>query len=224
MSKKETVTRKERTNDSFPPYPPYFYPPCEEDELDLYEIWMTLCKRKKWILYSLAFFIALGIFYLILAKPKYKATAVYEVGEINLPTMAVTQAVENLNIALKNKNYKLVANSLGVSYTSAKQIISLDIQTEKGKAVHSLKISTAVSNKTLIPLLGIKFEEYLNTIPAVKNAIEQKKLYLETKILTDEEQIRELERLKEELLKRFSTAKDIQVKNLLLAQITGINN
>ncbi len=66
---------KEIHKDYAPPYPPYYLPPpvYEEDEIDLYELWLVLCKRAKIVLGTTIFF---GVVAFILAffimRPVYK--------------------------------------------------------------------------------------------------------------------------------------------------------
>jgi len=62
------------TNQNIPPYP-YPYPPypqVEDDEIDLFEIFLILKKRFKWILGSLFIFVVGAILYIFLATPIYR--------------------------------------------------------------------------------------------------------------------------------------------------------
>ncbi len=58
------------------PYPPY-YPnyPAEDDEIDLYELWLILKKRFKTVIATVAIFTILGILYIVITPPIYKTEA-----------------------------------------------------------------------------------------------------------------------------------------------------
>jgi len=218
-------------------YPfPYNYP-CDDDEIDLYEIWIILKRRKKIIFLTLIVFLFGALLYLLITKPKYRTTVVYQpVSTINVSTNSTSniltplistdilaQAVNNLNTALQQENYDFLAKNLNLPLSAVEEIVSVSAQYDKKPLSKALKVVIDTNNKNLIPILSSKLESYLNKLPAVQNAIKGLKQYLITKIKIDEAQIIELTNLKKELLKELSLAKDTTFKNLILNKIFNIN-
>ncbi len=74
MDKKEQkpVLENESSKYPYPPYPPYPPPICEDDEIDLYELWLTLRRRKKIVLGITGALTAIAAAYAFLATPVYK--------------------------------------------------------------------------------------------------------------------------------------------------------
>ncbi len=54
--------------------------PCEDDEIDLIELWRTLKRHKLTIFITTLLFVALAVLYIIITKPEYKAVATLQIG------------------------------------------------------------------------------------------------------------------------------------------------
>jgi uncharacterized protein involved in exopolysaccharide biosynthesis len=65
---------KNKHNEVYPPVPPNYpnYYPVEEDEIDLYEMWLTLLKRKKLIISITSFITVLAVIISLLLPKVYK--------------------------------------------------------------------------------------------------------------------------------------------------------
>ena len=61
-----------------------FPPPCEEDEIDLYELYLVLKKRKKILLYTVILTLFVALVYLIFSPPKFKSKGLLKVQEFSL--------------------------------------------------------------------------------------------------------------------------------------------
>ena len=53
---------------------------CEDDEIDLIELWKTLKRHKIAIIATLIIFLALSLVYILISKPKYEAVATLQIG------------------------------------------------------------------------------------------------------------------------------------------------
>jgi len=53
---------------------------CEEDEIDLIELWQTLRKHKVIVFLTTSIFLVLAIIFIIVTKPKYEAVATLQIG------------------------------------------------------------------------------------------------------------------------------------------------
>ena len=80
----------------------------EDDEIDLYELWLILKKRLKWIIGSVVVFLTIAVVYLLVAPPVYRTEAViYPTNvEVKIPTIT-TSVVDAL--LLSNDMPNLVA-------------------------------------------------------------------------------------------------------------------
>ena len=66
--------KKQKEDIKVPHLPPYYYP-YPDDEIDLYELYLILKKRKSVIFFTLILFTLAGILYSLLATPIYRAGA-----------------------------------------------------------------------------------------------------------------------------------------------------
>jgi len=92
MGKNEKNELKELSNISYQNTPPFFYGyPCEEDEIDLYELWLILKKRFKWLAGTLLVFILGTLIYLFITPPIYRTQAV--IYPLSFKTSAITTSL-----------------------------------------------------------------------------------------------------------------------------------
>jgi len=97
------------------------YPIYEEDEIDLYELWLVLKKRYKVILLTLFVFILSAVMYLFLASPVYKTEAViFPIGgeKGNLPSI-----LKSLPVSLPSSANKVTVESILKSRTLRERIV-----------------------------------------------------------------------------------------------------
>jgi uncharacterized protein involved in exopolysaccharide biosynthesis len=206
------------------PYPPPYYVPCDDDEIDLYELWLILKKRKKLIFYTLGAFLLFAILYLAIASPKYGSSAVYSWSNISISSDTLSVAITNLNNALKEENYQLLEKTLKLSPSELKKVVSIEVVNDRrSKDKNLLKTSFVVNDKKLIIPLASNLQSALNNLPAVKEALKIKKETLETQIKTNLEQIKQLEKLKEGLLNKIEKLKDPQLVSAVTSQLVNVN-
>jgi len=205
------------------PYPPPYYVQCDDDEIDLYELWLILKKRKRWVFGTIATFLAIALLYLFVAAPKFKSHAVYGWEGIEISSSVLSDAVNNLNTALREENYPYVAKKLNLPESEVKKIRSIEPQIGKRKSeTNTLKVQITTTSRELIPTLSDRLKAVFNELPPVKEAIEFKKKSLATSIKTTLEQIKGLEKLKKELTDKLPSVKDPQLLSTILQQITQI--
>ncbi|AAC06758.1 putative protein [Aquifex aeolicus VF5] len=97
------------------------YPMYEEDEIDLYELWVVLKKRFRVILLTLVIFIAGAVAYVFIAPPVYKTEAViFPIGgeKTNLPSI-----LEGLPVPLPSVADKVTVESVLKSRTLRERVI-----------------------------------------------------------------------------------------------------
>ena len=99
MKKSELDVKKT----DYPYLDKYPYLPCnDEDEIDLYELWLILKKRFKWVIGSLLAFVIGAIIYLAIAPPIYRTEAVIYPTNINVRVPAISQSMAEALIVSNN--------------------------------------------------------------------------------------------------------------------------
>ena len=191
----------------------------EEDEIDLYELWLTLKKRWKVVFFSTLLFVIASIIYLIMAKPVYESKVVFKlpykiIGEskiINLisskESIEYTKYLENL---LKEKKYETLAKLLSISTAEAKNISSIDVSSDRRDKsllfvsidVYSPEILTKISNGLL---------NYLNHNKYLLKKLKIEKELLKSQIKNISSKLGELENLRNILLNEIKKG---EVKDL----------
>ena len=101
------------------------YPCYEDDEIDLYELWLILKKRFKWIVGSILTFLVIAIIYLLITPPVYKTEAVIYPTNVRVKIPAITTSVVDA-LLLSNDMPNLVA-VLQSNYVKEKVIKNLNL-------------------------------------------------------------------------------------------------
>jgi len=102
--------------------PLYAYSHIEDDEIDIYELWLILKKRLKWIFGTFAVFLTLAIVYILISPPVYKTeTSIYPLQgqqQTGLSTLAGT-----LGISLPTSSQSLTVEAILKSNTIKETLI-----------------------------------------------------------------------------------------------------
>ena len=102
------------------------YPPCNgDDEIDLYELWLILKKRFKWIIGSLLAFVIGALIYLAIAPPIYRTEAVIYPTNIDIKIPAISQSLTEVLIV--STNFPDPADVLKSSYIREQVIKKLKL-------------------------------------------------------------------------------------------------
>ena len=210
---------------------------CQEDEIDLYELFLILKKRWKIIVISMVFIFFIGLAYILLSTPLYKA-------EANIKNIYINGAPANdiskIIGLVKAKFYKEGTDRKKFFEENGFYLNDVSIQTVKRDKTDVFKITVySISNQKgkeavnrILEYLQSEYKSVLQKfILNTNNKIEQ--LHEEKKIIKNYK-IKELERqkeflLKEEipLLKRKRAFLQEKVKNLNLlikSYLSSINN
>jgi sulfur relay (sulfurtransferase) DsrF/TusC family protein len=148
---------------------PYYY---EDDEIDLYELWLILKKRKKVIFISVLFFLIIGILYCAFTLPTYRATHVFRKTEISI---GVFKSLTNqLEEKLKNKDYIALAKLINCSPEEAKTLSSISIESSrKSKDLFTLTIEGY--NPTTFKNIDKNIESFFKSSPVVRENLNAEK-------------------------------------------------
>ena len=102
-------------------YPPYY----EEDEIDIYKLWLILKKRFKWVIGSLLAFVIGALIYLAIAPPIYRTEAVIYPTNIDIKIPAISQSLTEVLIV--STNFPDPADVLKSSYIREQVIKKLNL-------------------------------------------------------------------------------------------------
>ena len=186
----------------------------QEDEIDLYELWLTLSKRWKVIAFTTILFILTAVVYIFIAKPVYTSSFFVKIpgryiktgnsiSRINLISVEETsRIISDLSANIQDKNYK-------------KQEIPLKLPEDKIKNIKSITPSKIRGNKRLIevkiesykpsiiPDISKSLVSYLNSNRYVKRKIETEKEKLLMFIKESKNKLQEMEKTKKLIYKEL---------------------
>ncbi len=180
------------------PYP-YYY---EEDEIDLYELYLTLKKRKWTVIVTTLVFLIIGLIYSLLAVPRYESKFLVSARGIEVSSEEVKQAVENLNDLIKNGDFERVADELNLSKKEVAEITEIRVErSRRSSDSKNFPISVEVTDPELIGKLSKGIPQFLNGLPSVRESLESKRMKLKEQEKALEESIRRLEGFRKEIIR-----------------------
>ncbi|WP_457625097.1 Wzz/FepE/Etk N-terminal domain-containing protein [Persephonella sp.] len=205
----------------------------QEDEIDLYELWLTLKKRWKVIAGSTVFFVLFAVAYIFISTPLYKVKTYIKVMYINDKPVKKPEQITALIKAkfdskkkeLKEKGYYLDNIEISKIKNEKTDIILLTTMgTSNENAVKQAEIIINFLNTEYSPILNRFLQKTKNQIKTIKEEIKLIKSY----------RIKELERRKNFLLQeeipllknkiKFLSEKVNKLEKLILNYRDSINN
>ncbi|WP_029522932.1 Wzz/FepE/Etk N-terminal domain-containing protein [Persephonella sp. KM09-Lau-8] len=195
----------------------------QEDEIDLYELYLILKKRWKSVFLTFLLFLLIAIGYILTAKPVYstefyiKIPSVYvkegnSLKKENILTVEETSSlIKKLQDKLKEENYSDLSKALNLSESKIKKI--KDINPEKlrnNKEIIKIRIETNQSN--LIPVISSKILDYLNNYP-----------YIKEKLKLEKEKLAQLINISQSELENMKKTKDLILKNIQEGKIRNFS-
>ena len=175
----------EEKNQIFPPYgyyPPY--PPPEDDEIDLYELWLIL-KKRKWTIFVTTFlFIAIAVVYILITPPVYKTNAkIFPliggkkgglsslIGNLPIPIAGISQAHLTVEAILNSRTLReriikdlnlmpLLFESQWDNKTKSWKNPNKAPTLYDGQQILKKLISTTTDKKTGVITLNVEFPKY----------------------------------------------------------------
>jgi len=171
--------------------PQYSY---EEDEIDLYELWLTIKKRRTLIFSIVFIFLLLSIIYCFIATPIYRSEFVIQSNIIS--SFQIKKYIDNLSYLLKERRYHELKSKLNISDIEDIKKISASIPRNQKNLV---VITIEVIEPSLIKKTEKNILNFINNLDEVKEEIFLKKEELKKIIANLKEQIKDLENLRENI-------------------------
>jgi capsular polysaccharide biosynthesis protein len=149
-----------------------------DDEIDLYELWLLLRKRKWIVLFTTLFFLILSLAYLYITKPVYRlehylALPIFKNAAVteSLSTQ-LEKGITVLNTYLENQDYSQVASLLNLSENDVRNLVSIDILAKarkKEKAIFAFSIDSY--DRESLTKFDYAFLNYLKSLPSVSQTL-----------------------------------------------------
>ena len=195
----------------------YYY---EEDEIDLYELWLTLKKRVKTIVIVTIAFVATSAIYCITAPDVYRIETVVSLPQSQSQEQVIVSypitkdIIEKLEKLIQNKEYRKLANLLQISQENLKGLKKIEAESYR-KDSRFFKLIIESTNKGNLNEIKNGTLKYLNNNEFVLRKIKENREIIKNKI----------NYLKSQLLKLKKTA--TKLKALIIktkkAKIVGFN-
>ena len=180
----------------------------QEDEIDLYELWLILKKRWKVVVSTTLIFVITAIVYIFIAKPVYTSSFFVKIpknisgyikynekGVLRISPVYLFSQEETISL-IKRFNYK----SKDFSF-----IIASESKEKENK--ETIKIEIGVYKPSIIPDISKSLISYLNSNPYVKRKIETERAKLQIFIKESKDKLHEMEKTKELIYKDLKNGK-----------------
>jgi uncharacterized protein involved in exopolysaccharide biosynthesis len=149
-----------------------------DDEIDLYELWLILKKRKWVVFFTVFFFLLLSLAYLYITKPVYRlehylALPIFKNAAVteSLSTQ-LEKGITVLNTYLENRDYSQVANLLDLPENEVRNLVSINILSKarkKEKAAFAFSIDSY--DKKSLPKFDYALLNYLKSLPSISQTL-----------------------------------------------------
>ncbi len=168
--------------------PQYFY---EEDEIDLYELWLTIKKRRTLIFSILVIFLLFTIIYCFIATPIYRSEFVIQSNIIS--SFQIKKYIDNLSYLLKERRYHELKSKLNISNIGNIKKISASIPRYQKNLII---VTMELKEPNVVKEIEKSILNYINNRSEVKEQIKLKREELKKIIVNLQEQIQNLEKLR----------------------------
>ncbi len=164
----------------------------QEDEIDLYELWLTLRKRWKVIAFTSILFVFTTVVYIFIAKPVYTSSFFVR---IPVSVEETSSIISDLSANIQDKNYKKLKYLLKLPEDNIKNIVSITPSKIKRKQ-GLIKVEIEVYKPSIIPDISKSLVSYLNSNRYVKRKIETEKKKLLIFIKESKNKLQEMKKTK----------------------------
>ena len=210
----------------------------QEDEIDLYELYLILKKRWKIVFFTFLLFLILSVVYILIAKPVYSSDFYVKIPSVYIKEgnslkkeniLSVEESsslIGKLHDKLKEESYTELSKILNLPESKIKKI--KDIRPEKLRNNKEIiKVHIETNQSQLIPVISSKLLNYLNNYPYIKEKIQIEKEKLSQLIKVTKFELEDMKRTKNLILKNIQEGKiqnfsfnpaDIDAKILEISQ------
>jgi len=180
-----------------------------DDEIDLYELFLIIKRRFKWVILTLLSVVSFAVMYLYFTSPIFLLSHTYRDNLIsfnrNFSVYPVAQSIASkVNSYISDGNYKSLEDYLSLREETVKSLKSISIEplTRGNYSVFQVKIKG--KTRDYLPKIDAAFRKKLFSSPAVERFVRVQRESLESQLEAISKQLQELQpeinRLKGQLL------------------------
>ena len=172
------------------PRPPEGY---QEEEIDLYELWLRLKKRWRTVLGTVAVGLILSVLYILTATPVYEGTCVIRTNVVT-PKEAV-RYVNALNDLIRERKFEELAQRIGLDVSLSRKIVRINAREVRGVS-DIVEVNLKATDPRVLGPAARGIVDYMNTNPYVLKRLSLRKKELEFKRESLQKRIKALEETK----------------------------
>ncbi len=188
----------------------------EDDEIDLYELYLTLKRRKKVLILFTFLFTAIAALYTFLTTPIYLSSSIVLFPESNGTQLVSAETTAKLvNIIteqIKEKNYDKASELTGLPVDTVKNLKEISVENPRKRGednTFELKIY-GTDREKLFKTPG-RIVSYLNKNPYIQKTINDEKSLKKEEIVEIKNKLPQLIKLAAEIETKIKTSKKINV-------------
>ncbi len=201
MNRQKSINNNSNSNidnKHFSPHPVGGYYIYENDEIDLYELFLVLWKRKIIIILTTLLFFIIGVIYCMTKKNIYKCIQYLAFVSTqnfnqnfnqNFGYELTKSAITPLSDALKQKDYKFLFNNLKLPIKLLTQLTNIEIHKDR-RASQTFYIVLEGYDKKTLSLIMNKILTYITNSPVVTHWLNIKRKELLFKIQSYEKKLK----------------------------------
>ncbi len=188
-----------------------------EDEIDLYELWLVLKKRKVYILTTTLIFLLFGVVYTLISPNVYRSSAIVALPTTNTNTNIIVdfhtteKIIEALNKKLKESGYSKLPAEIRESFKKAevKNVDAESLGRRGNRDVFILNVEGLNKDDLSEALLSVL--NFLNNNSYVKNMINEQKTLIKKQIGILKRELPKVEKELSSIKKELLTSKKIKI-------------
>jgi len=187
-----------------------------EDEIDLYELWLIIKKRKAAVILTTLLFLFVGVVYSVLSRDVYRIASIVflpqEDGKAIVSFDATKEIIDSLNSKFRNEKFKELSKLLNVEASKLKTVsnVSAEPLGRRGNK-EAFLLEVDGYDKRSLPVISNATVEFLKSNPLVKEKIQERKKVILTELNTLEKKLPSLQSDAKELKKRILNSSDLKV-------------
>ncbi|SNR72703.1 Wzz/FepE/Etk N-terminal domain-containing protein [Desulfurobacterium atlanticum] len=209
-------------------YPVYI----EDDEIDLYELFLTLKRKRKVVILLTLFFTFIAATYAFFATPVYLSSSIALFPESNNKQLVSAETTAKLvNVItehIKERNYKKISQLTGLTVDTIETLKDITVENPRRRGKdNTFELKIYGTNREKLLKASYKIVDYLNSNSYIRKIIEDEKSLKKEEIKELQNKLPQLTKLATEIETKIKASKKINILFNpldLQTKILGIKN